>query len=133
MRLVHEAREEDPELSVNAAVHRIGTTWVKHGTRWNDTTTGAWTTTDPITHLNDPSNANPYQYAGNNPVNYVDPTGRIDWLKDIAAVFAITIGSALLFYTASVAPWLFLAVLGYEFDFVISARQLGWDLGGKCN
>ena len=25
MRLVHEAREEDPELSVNAAVHRIGT------------------------------------------------------------------------------------------------------------
>ena len=29
-----------------------GTTWVKHGTRWNDTTTGAWTTTDPITHLN---------------------------------------------------------------------------------
>ena len=25
MRLVHEAREEDPVLSVNAAVHRIGT------------------------------------------------------------------------------------------------------------
>ena len=25
MRLVHEARQEDPELSVNAAVHRIGT------------------------------------------------------------------------------------------------------------
>ena len=53
-----------------------GTTWIKHGTRWNDTTTGAWTTTDPITHLNDPTNANPYQYAGNNPCNHTDPTGR---------------------------------------------------------
>lgn len=51
------------------------TGYLKHGTRWNDTHSGRWTTVDPITRLTDPNQANPYQYAGNCPVNYVDPTG----------------------------------------------------------
>ncbi len=52
------------------------TGYTKHGTRWNDTTTGRWTTTDPITRLNDPDQANPYTYAADNPINYNDPTGQ---------------------------------------------------------
>ena len=57
-----------------------GTGWRKHGTRWNDTITGRWTTQDPITRLNNPNRANPYQYADCDPINNTDPTGRsIDW------------------------------------------------------
>ncbi|WP_425579926.1 RHS repeat-associated core domain-containing protein [Terrabacter terrae] len=52
------------------------TGYTKHGTRWNDTTTGRWTTTDPITRLADPNQANPYSYADDNPINYTDPTGK---------------------------------------------------------
>jgi len=52
------------------------TGFIKHGTRWNDTTTGRWTTTDPITRLADPNNANTYAYAADNPPNSTDPSGR---------------------------------------------------------
>lgn len=64
------------------------TRFLKHGTRWNDTTTGRWTTTDPITRLADPNNANPYQYAGSNPCNNTDPTG-----KDLGPAFACLRGA----------------------------------------
>jgi RHS repeat-associated protein len=52
---------------------------VKHGTRWNDTTTGRWTTVDPITRLVDPNQANPYAYADCSPVTYLDPRGLFSW------------------------------------------------------
>lgn len=71
-----------------------GTGWLKHGTRWNDTSTGRWATTDPITRLNDPNNANPYQYAGGDPTNRIDPTGRFDFLEPVlsaVAGYAVTI------------------------------------------
>ena len=61
MRLVHEAREEDPELSVNAAVHRIGTRvgvnpdtlrgWVKQADI--DAGRRAGTTTDDARRIKD--------------------------------------------------------------------------------
>lgn len=58
------------------------TNWIRHGTRYYDTTTGAWTTVDPITRLTDPDRANAYAYAGGNPINYADPTGK-DWWDDL--------------------------------------------------
>lgn len=69
-----------PLADANPYRHHTGlldpsTGYLKHGTRWNDTHSGRWTTVDPITRLTDPNQANPYQYAGNCPVNYVDPTG----------------------------------------------------------
>jgi RHS repeat-associated protein len=47
-------------------LHDPTTGLVKHGTRWNDTTTGRWTTVDPITRLTDPNQAswNPFDYQG---------------------------------------------------------------------
>lgn len=65
-------------------LHDPTTGYVKHGTRWNDTTTGRWVTTDPITRLNDPSEANPYIYAGGDPINNVDLSG-LDWRDFLAS------------------------------------------------
>ncbi|MGN6413432.1 hypothetical protein [Flexivirga sp.] len=53
-----------------------GFAWWKRGARWNDTTTGTWTTVDPITMLNNPNRANPYTYTGDDPINNIDPAGR---------------------------------------------------------
>lgn len=52
--------------------------WWKRGARWHDTATATWTSTDPLTTLNDPRRANAYTYAGADPINQMDPAGR-DW------------------------------------------------------
>jgi hypothetical protein len=65
----------------------------KFGIRYYDPTTGRWTQRDPVGgSLQELVKANPYVYAGNNPVNNVDPTGRdcqsavIDALSGITGV-----------------------------------------------
>lgn len=67
------------------------TGWNRHGVRYNDNTTGRWTTQDPITRLTNPAQANPYSYATNNPVNYTDPTGRCSALDAALGVGGIAI------------------------------------------
>lgn len=59
----------------------------KRGARWHDTATGSWTSVDPITRLADPSRANPYIYAGADPVNQFDPAGRMS--IDISAEICV--------------------------------------------
>lgn len=59
------------------------TSWNRHGTRYNDNTTGRWTTQDPIGHLLNPDSANPYTYGADSPINYTDPTGK-DIYDDLA-------------------------------------------------
>ncbi|MDQ4068311.1 MAG: hypothetical protein M3203_02355, partial [Actinomycetota bacterium] len=53
-----------------AGGYRDTTGLIKFGTRYYDPTLGRWTQRDPV-----PSEL-PYAYAGDNPVNFVDPTGR---------------------------------------------------------
>jgi RHS repeat-associated protein len=49
----------------------------KFGTRYYDATTGRWTQMDPIGgSLANPSTLNGYIYAGDDPVNNADPSGR---------------------------------------------------------
>lgn len=50
--------------------------------RWYDPTTGRFITRDPMEALT----REPYDYAGNNPVNYVDPTGKFWSWEDFTAV-----------------------------------------------
>jgi RHS repeat-associated protein len=51
------------------------TGWVKLGLRFYDPETGRFSQQDSLEVLADPSRGNRYQYAGSNPVNYVDPLG----------------------------------------------------------
>jgi RHS repeat-associated protein len=54
-----------------------GTTGYYHfGDRWYDPATGHWSQEDPVSHLGDLTQGNQYAYAGDNPVNYTDPSGR---------------------------------------------------------
>jgi hypothetical protein len=49
----------------------------KFGTRYYDPTLGRWTQQDPVAgSLRDLNSANRYTYAGDDPVNAVDPSGR---------------------------------------------------------
>lgn len=47
----------------------------KAGARYYDSTTTNWTQKDPVKQVADPNEANPYVYAGADPVNSVDPSG----------------------------------------------------------
>jgi RHS repeat-associated protein len=49
---------------------------VKFGLRWYLATTGTWTQRDTLDAPLDPKNANRYGYAGGEPINGSDPTGR---------------------------------------------------------
>ncbi len=54
------------------------TGWVHFGARWYNPSTGRWTQQDTLDAPLDPANANRYAYAGNDPVNNMDPTGRFN-------------------------------------------------------
>jgi len=56
-------------------LHDRTTGFLKYGQRFYDPTAGRWTQQDSLEILADPSRANRYQYAGSNPVNYVDLAG----------------------------------------------------------
>jgi RHS repeat-associated protein len=77
-----DAPEEDaypaPEdFGYTGAYRRSGPEQQYHnGLRWYDTRTARWTSADSLDQPGDLQNANPYQYVGNNPINYLDPTGQ---------------------------------------------------------
>ncbi|QLD10789.1 RHS repeat-associated core domain-containing protein [Microbacterium oleivorans] len=52
------------------------TGWILFGNRWYNTTIGRWTQQDTLDAPIDPNNANRYAYAGADPINNTDPTGR---------------------------------------------------------
>lgn len=51
---------------------------IKFGQRWYNPNIGRFTQQDPITELLNPSNANQYAYAADDPLNKTDPSGRYD-------------------------------------------------------
>jgi RHS repeat-associated protein len=86
-----------------------GTTNYYHfGDRWYDPGTGRWTQQDPVAHIGDLTQGDAYAYAGGNPVNYTDPSGRTDIGEILAGVITIVgadmIGSAVLIGSALLAP-----------------------------
>ncbi len=66
----------------------------KIGHRYYLPNTGRWTQRDPLSHLNpaNPPEGMPWNYVGNNPCNYTDPTGRT--VAEVAgAVLGVVVGS----------------------------------------
>ncbi len=63
-----------------AGGYRDTTGFYKFGARYYDPNLGRWTQRDPVAgSISEPSTLNRYSYAGNNPVNFVDSTGREWW------------------------------------------------------
>ena len=58
-----------------ASAYQDGTGLYKMGARYYDPTTGRFTQQDPIFNPLDPHQWNRYTYAGNDPINYSDPSG----------------------------------------------------------
>ena len=52
------------------------TGWVHYGARWYNPGTGRWTQQDTLDNPLDPANANRCAYAGDDPINNLDPTGN---------------------------------------------------------
>jgi RHS repeat-associated protein len=81
---------QNPYTFKNGVQERT-TGWIHYGARWYDPTTGRFTQQDTMDAPLDPHNANRYAYAGGDPVNVSDPSGRIAALilaKIIADGFA---------------------------------------------
>ena len=59
----------------------------KYGTRYYNPGFGRWSQQDPVRgHLDDPTSLNQYVYAGDDPVNFTDPSGRDCWLTFLGAI-----------------------------------------------
>ena len=66
-----------------------GSGLIKFGERWYNPATGTWTQQDAIDEPLDPANANRYAYAGDNPINNLDPSGQVTACAAIGAILAI--------------------------------------------
>ncbi|MCS6580143.1 RHS repeat-associated core domain-containing protein [Curtobacterium citreum] len=62
----------------------------KFGYRWQSSTSGGWIERDTLDAPLSPSNANRYAYAGTDPANSADPTGRVNcYAQPLTAAAAV--------------------------------------------
>jgi RHS repeat-associated protein len=83
---------------------------LKFGTRYHMPELGRWTQRDPLFgQLTDPVSLNAYSYVGGDPVNAVDPTGRVQFTGWVARGYydAGTLGGNYTWFTAQGGspPW----------------------------
>ena len=81
--LTSEAHDQDPYYFGGAGVKMRITNWIHYGARYYSTITGTFTQQDALDAPLDPANANRYAFAGGDPINNIDPTGRdaSDWFE----------------------------------------------------
>ncbi|MET9221541.1 RHS repeat-associated core domain-containing protein [Streptomyces sp. NPDC003300] len=80
------AAAQNPYRFVGGTYDRT-TGWIKYGQRWYNPTTGRFTSQDAHSFLADPAQGNRYAYAGDDPINNVDPTGEVPWSKYATSCF----------------------------------------------
>lgn len=61
----------------HAGIKDKGSGLIKFGLRWYNPVTGTWTQQDTLDAPLDPANANRYAYTGDDPINNLDPTGKV--------------------------------------------------------
>jgi RHS repeat-associated protein len=88
----------------------LSTGLTKLGQRYYDPAVGAFTQQDANQILANPGNGNLYAYAGDNPINYTDPTGQSIWGDVVAGV--LTVGGAVLAVAGLVVTSPVLIVVG---------------------
>ena len=66
----------NPYRFAAGGVYDRGTAFIKYGERWYNPGTGKFTQQDSIERLGNVTQGNRYAYAGCDPVNQTDPTGR---------------------------------------------------------
>jgi len=96
--------------------------------RYMDPNTGRFTTMDTYAgNNNEPMSLHKYSFAGNNPVNEIDPSGNDFTLTDVSMSSAMSgiLASNALVLVASVFRGVDLAAAG---EFQLNAIQLGWSL-----
>ncbi|MFE9252458.1 RHS repeat-associated core domain-containing protein [Streptomyces sp. NPDC007088] len=74
------AAVQNPYRFVGGTYDRT-TGYVKYGQRWYDPSTGRFTTQDQLSFLANPVRGNRYAYAGDDPINNIDPSGRASGLS----------------------------------------------------
>lgn len=67
---------------------------IHFGQRYYAPTVGSWTQLDSLSQINDPTQADRYTYAGDNPINLADPSGQCGGLGCIGDAFG-AVGAAL--------------------------------------
>jgi RHS repeat-associated protein len=88
------------------------TNYVKFGMRYYDPGTGRFTQQDSIEVIGNPSHGNRYQYAGDNPVNYIDPSGQFSFTDLLVTVGIDTLAGTLSGAAAGCVAGLFGTVIG---------------------
>ena len=82
-----------------------GTGLYKFGIRYYDPGTGRWTQRDPVGgSLQEMTKANPYVYAGNNPVTQTDPSGKATCFNQLGGATTILLFSAIAIVALVAAP-----------------------------
>jgi RHS repeat-associated protein len=82
---------ENPYL-FKGGIQDRATGYVKFGVRWYNPLTGSWTQEDAIDTPLDPANANRYAYAGDDPINNLDPDGRLSAITVLKLIEALITG-----------------------------------------
>lgn len=98
----------------------------KFGTRYYDAAIGRWSQQDPLRgQLNDPTSLNRYLYAGDDPVNVTDPSGR-NWLATFGHCLASDIMAPFLYVSGAVAGLGWIAILIYGLAGLTAPAWISW-------